>query len=133
MRLLLDTHVVLWALTDSPKLDDAARDQLAAADTRYVSAASAYEVAFKLRLGKLSGAGPIRDAWPSVVRRLQAEELSLSSRHMVNAGVLDWDHRDPFDRMLVAQAQADGLVLMTADRRIRAFGDVRTRWGHDRT
>lgn len=128
MRLLLDTHVVLWAAIGSPKMDDRVHTLLREADSRVISAVSAYEIAYKVRIGKLRGTQPILDGWAAVMRGLQATELSLTSTHLLKAGGLSWEHRDPFDRMLVAQAQAEGLVLMTADRIIRACEDVRTLW-----
>ncbi len=66
--------------------------------------------------------------WSRLLRNLQARELPLTVPHMIRAGAMDWDHRDPFDRMLVAQAQLEGLILITADRSIRAHEEVRTLW-----
>ncbi|HEX7739472.1 MAG TPA: type II toxin-antitoxin system VapC family toxin [Marmoricola sp.] len=128
MNLLLDTHVLLWFATDSRRLTKRSRTLLSAATERYVSASSAYEIATKTRLGKLPGGNSLLDAWPVLIRNLQASELPLSAAHMARAGRLDWGHRDPFDRMLVAQAQVEGLVLLTNDEAIRRFEDVRTRW-----
>lgn len=125
-NLLLDTHVLLWLATDSPRVGDTTRTLLADASERHVSAASAYEIAVKTRLGKLPGGASVLDGWSRLLRNLQADELPLSVAHTVRAGRLDWSHRDPFDRMLVAQAQIEGLVLLTDDSAIRAFEDVRT-------
>lgn len=129
MRLLLDTHVLLWFASDSPRLSPAEREVLAGADERHVSAASAYEIAQKTRLGRLPGGTQVLDGWPRLLRNMQATELSLSAAHMARAGAMAWSHRDPFDRMLVAQAQLEGLTLMTDDETIRSYDDVRTRWG----
>ncbi len=128
MNLLLDTHVLIWAAADSGRLDGQARAVMAEASGRHVSAASAYEIAIKTRLGKLHGGRALLDGWSRLLRNLQASELPLSVSHMCRAGDLDWTHRDPFDRMLVAQAQLEGLTLLTDDRPIREFADVRTRW-----
>ncbi len=127
--LLLDTHVLLWAVADDSRLGSATRDLIGTASERWVSAASAYEIAVKVRLGRLPGGGLVLDGWGRVLRNLQAAELSLSVTHMARAGSLGWEHRDPFDRMLVAQAQAEGVALVTSDRAIRSYGDVRTVWG----
>lgn len=128
MTLLLDTHVVLWLLGDSERAGPALRDRVAEAPVRLVSAASAYEIAIKTRLGKLPGGRAVIDGWSRALRDLQATELSLSPAHMLRAGDLPWEHRDPFDRMLVAQSQIEGVVLLTDDARIRSFEDVRTSW-----
>lgn len=129
MRLLLDTHVLLWLASDSPRLGQEERTLLGAAAERHVSAASAYEIAQKTRLGRLRGGTQVLDGWQRLLRNVQATELPLTVGHMARAGSMDWSHRDPFDRMLVAQAQLEGLSLMTDDAAIRSFDDVRTRWG----
>lgn len=128
MTMLLDTHVLLWLASDHPRATPHVRDAIEAADERLVSAATAVEIATKTRIGKLPGGHQILDGWERLLKNLQASELSLSSSHMARAGSLAWDHRDPFDRMLVAQAQLDGLTVVTDDSAIRAFEDVRTTW-----
>jgi PIN domain nuclease of toxin-antitoxin system len=128
MTLLLDTHVLLWFASDDPRAGERVRDELRAAPERHVSAASAFEIATKTRLGKLPGGRSVIDGWARLLRYLQAIELPLTVPHMTRAGVLDWEHRDPFDRMLVAQAQLDGLTVLTDDATIRAFEDVRSSW-----
>lgn len=125
MNVLLDTHVLVWAAADDPQLSGRAA-LIVEADRRFVSAASAYEIAYKTRLGRLPGGRSMIDGWPRLLGQLQAEELPLSVAHMRRAGELDWAHRDPFDRMLVAQAQLEGLAVITDDRAMRAFSDVRT-------
>lgn len=129
MKLLLDTHVLLWLASDNSRLGPGERALLEAAAERHVSAASAYEIAQKTRLGRLPGGTQVLDGWQGLLRNVQATELPLSVAHMARAGAMTWAHRDPFDRMLVAQAQLEGLSLMTDDAAIRSFGDVRTRWG----
>ncbi|KNY07690.1 type II toxin-antitoxin system VapC family toxin [Microbacterium sp. GCS4] len=121
---LLDTHVVLWLATDPERVPRALRDSLVGADALFVSAATGYEIAQKVRLGRLQHGGQVLARWTALLRSLLAEELPLSGEHMRTAGELDWEHRDPFDRMLVAQAQIDGLILVTADQRIRVFPEV---------
>lgn len=126
--ILLDTHVLLWLAADSPRAGEGVRRLLADAPERHVSTASAYEIAVKTRLGKLPGGRTVLDGWERLLRNLQAAELPLSAAHMQRAGGLEWSHRDPFDRMLVAQAQLEGLVLLTDDAAIRGHEDVRTDW-----
>lgn len=128
MIVLLDTHVLLWLAADSPRITRGARELLAAASERHVSAATAFEIATKTRLGKLPGGRSVLDGWQRLLRNLQATELPLSAAHMARAGSLDWPHRDPFDRMLVAQAQLEGLVLLTDDAAVRGYEDVRSSW-----
>lgn len=128
MNLLLDTHVLIWAATGDERLGERTKNLLRHADERVVSAASAYEIAIKSRLGKLRGGEQLLDGWSRLLLNLQARELPLTVPHMARAGSLAWDHRDPFDRMLVAQAQLEGLTLLTDDAAVRRHGDVRSRW-----
>lgn len=128
MKVLLDTHVLIWAAGDHSRLTEATRDLLSGADERYVSAATAYEIAYKTRLGRLAGGQSLLDGWARLLSHLQATELSLTVRHMARAGSMAWEHRDPFDRMLVAQAQLEALSLLTDDAAVTGLGDVRTVW-----
>ena len=118
-RLLLDTHVVLWALDDHPKLASEARCAITdPANEVFVSAASIWEIAIKRALGKLQ-------APYNIVSWIESSgflELAVTSFHAEQAGDLPFHHRDPFDRMLVAQAQVEGLVLVTADQDIPLYG-----------
>lgn len=118
MRLLLDTHILLWALADSPKLGRNLRRQIITpANAVLISAASVWEIAIKKRLGKLN-------APDNLIEAIEASEFSslpISFDHAVAAGRLPLHHDDPFDRMLIAQAQCDGLVLVTQDRRFAAY------------
>jgi PIN domain nuclease of toxin-antitoxin system len=101
MRLLLDTHIFLWFLADSKQLSESARRRIAEADEVFVSAASIWEIAIKVGIGKLDT--NIDD----VVAGIEAsgfEELPVLSRHAVLVASLPAVHRDPFDRLLVAQA-----------------------------
>ncbi|MFC6705850.1 type II toxin-antitoxin system VapC family toxin [Flexivirga alba] len=126
MSLLLDTHVLLWAAASPELLPAGVKRQLEKADRRFISAASGYEIAFKARRGKLASGEAVLAAWPRLLDELQLVELSLSVAQMIRAGALAWEHRDPFDRMLVAQAQLDGLTLITKDTAIRSHRGVRT-------
>lgn len=126
MRVLLDTHVVLWLAGDSDKVPAGVQAAVAGAEERWVSSASVMEVATKARLGKLPHGQSVIAAWSRILGAFRAEELSLSAAHMARAGGLEWAHRDPFDRMLVAQAQMEGLRLVSSDTRMLRFGDVST-------
>ena len=129
MKLLLDTHVVLFLAQEPDRVPAATRAEIERAEVRVLCAATAYEIAYKSRLGKLPRGRELIAGWDLLRRSLLASEHPLSVEDMVRAGELDWEHRDPFDRMLVAHAQVEGLVLVTADRALRAFPDVTTIWG----
>ena len=121
-RLLLDTQALLLALADNPKLAPSARSAIAdPANEVFVSAVSIWEIAIKRALGKLRAPGGIA----TLVEESGFQELVVTSFHAEQAGSLPMHHRDPFDRMLVAQAQAEGLTIVTSDRRIPQYG-VRT-------
>jgi PIN domain nuclease of toxin-antitoxin system len=111
-RLLLDTHTLLWWLVDDPSLGTAAKKLIADANNSvYVSAASIWEISIKQSLGKLAVPDDIYDD-------IEAEDflsLPIAAFHGMQAGQLPQLHRDPFDHMLIAQAQAEGLTLITAD------------------
>ena len=123
MRLLLDTHVFVWWSDDDRRLVRAVREAIAGADVVFVSAASAWEVAIKSALGRLRIALPFERA----VEINQFHELPITFRHTAAVGTLPLHHGDPFDRLLVAQAQAERLVLVTHDRRLEHY-DVPTLW-----
>lgn len=111
-RCLLDTHTLLWWLIDSPLLGKSSR--LTMSDPRnqiFVSAASTWEIAIKISLGKLEAP----DDMDSVVEDEGFSKLPISLYHGQLAGQLPPIHRDPFDRMLIAQAQSEGLILISAD------------------
>lgn len=113
---LLDTHALLWWLFDDPKLSAPARRTIANPDYRlWVSAASAWEIATKARLGKLPEAGdvPVRLAY--YLRKARFAELAVTISHGLQAGALPGPHRDPFDRMLMAQSLATGYPIITVD------------------
>lgn len=123
LRYLLDTHALLWWWTDDPQLSVHARSLIA--DERheiFVSAASAWEIATKHRLGKLPEAG---DALPRFNELIQADgfqHLPVSYLHALKAGAYSHAHRDPFDRMLAAQSEIEALPLVTCDSALAAFG-----------
>jgi PIN domain nuclease of toxin-antitoxin system len=123
MRLLLDTHALLWWLAGDAQLSPAAREAIGnPAHELFVSAASAWEVATKHRLGKLPGAGPLVVDFAREVRRQGFQPLPITPEHGQVAGQLPGPHRDPFDRMLVAQAREEKLAVVSNDAALRAFG-----------
>lgn len=125
MDLLLDTHVFLWWDGRHPSLSREAAEAIAEpSNTVFVSAASVWEIAIKVRAGKLEIAGSAADSIPSN----GFSALPILPADSERVGSLDWPHRDPFDRMLVAQAERLSLTLVTADARIRQYGGVAQLW-----
>jgi len=116
--LLLDTHVFLWWLEANPRLKGRARRSISNAEIVYVSAVSEWEAAIKVGLGKLTIPGPLEPA----VEESGFEKLSITFEHASAVATLPPHHRDPFDRMLIAQAQAEGLTVVTHDPRFEAYG-----------
>ncbi len=128
--LLLDTHALLWWLLDSPELGAMARAAIADPAQRVlVSAASAWELATKQRLGKLPEAGDIVTHFSACLRKQRFEPLPISAEHALAAGQLPGPHRDPFDRMLMAQAQTERAAVVTTDPVFRDHG-VAVVWSH---
>jgi PIN domain nuclease of toxin-antitoxin system len=121
MRLLLDTHVFLWAVAGSPLLTPAARRLIEAADEVHVSAVSIWEVAIKARLGKVN-ADP--DELAAAIEPSGFVELPVTAAHAAGVARLADHHRDPFDRLLVAQAMAEPLRLLTADKVLQEYSDL---------
>ena len=117
MNLLLDTHALLWWILDTNDLSRKARAAIRSFHNEvYVSAATAWEIATKSRLGKLAAADPFVHSIGDSLRKLGFEELPISVDHAQRAGLLPGHHRDPFDRLLIAQAQAENLVLVSNER-----------------
>ena len=117
MNLLLDTHVVIWWLTDDPTLSDEIKSALDQEPDVYVSSATIWEVALKQAIGKLAEPTDL----PERIRDSGFRELPITSEHAIVAGRLPLIHRDPFDRMLVAQARCAGLTLVTRDPDIHKY------------
>lgn len=116
--ILLDTHTLLWLVSAPDTVAAAARDAIAdPAREIAVSAVSAWEIAIKTRLGRIDGE-PLLAAWPDVVTAMALTELAIESADAIMAGRLPWEHRDPFDRMIVAQAARRGLTIATRDAHI---------------
>ncbi len=126
---MLDTHVLLWALMEPSRIPPGVVVQIEQRSVAVVvSAASAWEIATKHRLGKLTSAAAAVQAYDSHLDRLGAVELPVSGRHALLAGGLTWDHRDPFDRVLAAQAISESLTLVTADEAFATLPGVRLLW-----
>ena len=121
MSLLLDTHVVLWWLTDDPTLAADIKERLDHEPDVYVSPATIWEVAIKQSIGKLDKPADL----PERIRHSGFRRLNITAEHGIVAGRLPLIHKDPFDRMLVAQAQVEHLTLVTRDPEIPKY-DVET-------
>jgi PIN domain nuclease of toxin-antitoxin system len=124
VSLLIDTHVFLWFQSESARLSDVLRKTIAREPTIYLSAAAFWEIAIKRRRGKLAFEGSPRAA------ALAAGflELPIDGADAERAGMLDWENRDPFDRVLVAHCLNHDLTLITADARLRARSDIDVLW-----
>jgi PIN domain nuclease of toxin-antitoxin system len=122
--LLLDTHALLWSIGDADRLSPKVLDVISSGLTpAYVSAASMWEIAIKRASGKLVAPDDLLEK----VAAASFGELSVTFEHAAVAGALPPHHRDPFDRMLVAQAQVEGLTLVTSDARVARY-DVQVMW-----
>lgn len=120
MRVLLDTHVFLWAVGGSRKLRADARSRIRAAEAVFVSAASLWEIAIKAKLGKLD-ADP--EELAGAIEGSGFIELPVRAVHAARLPRLPSHHQDPFDRLLLAQAMTEPLILLTADRNLSAYGE----------
>jgi len=128
MSLLLDTHTLLWWITDSPKLSDLARREISrGASPLYWSAASTWEVGIKFAIGRLPLPAPPAEYLPRQLEINGVRPLAITDRHAYRAAALPAHHADPFDRMLVAQAQVERFALVSADPAVRAY-DVTVVW-----
>ena len=128
MKLLLDTHALIWWLAGDQALSQPAREAIAdEANTVLVSAASAMEISTKFRLGKLVGAALLAQDFEAIIAAQGFTELPITVRHARMASEMNIAHKDPFDRLLIAQAQADGLVLVSNEALFDSFA-VRRIW-----
>ena len=126
MRLLLDTHAFLWWLDGDPKLTRRATAAISAETTEvHVSAATAWEITTKARIGKLPGAAAIAADIPSVILTEGFEPLAVTVEHGQRAGGLPGPLQDPFDRMLIAQAMLENLHLVSIERAFDVYGVLR--------
>jgi len=128
VRVLLDTHALLWWLDGDRRLSRRARTLIGTDDNAVlVSAASAWEISTKVRLGKLPGATEVTAELPAILRQQGFEPLPIAIAHALRAGNLPGPYRDPFDRILIAQAQAEDLELVSNERVFDTYG-VRRIW-----
>ena len=123
MRLLLDTHALLWVLEDNPRLSQRAAEALAAPDAeKLVSAASAFEICLKFKLGKLPGSAALAEAFQETIAAIDCTPLPVSLAHAALAGGLDLSHKDPFDRLLIAQARIERVPIVSNEGVFDRFG-----------
>jgi PIN domain nuclease of toxin-antitoxin system len=127
LRLLLDTHALLWWVTGDPALTHRANVQIRQASDVLVSAASAWEMAIKVGLGRLPSAIDLVNDFEAELRKDQFQPLAVTAVHGIRAGLLPGPHKDPFDRMLIAQAQAENLAIISNDVVFDSYG-VRRVW-----
>lgn len=126
MRILLDTHVLLWWFLDEDAISLAARAAISdEANETFVSAASAWEISTKYKTGKLPDAAPLMAHLENAVLDEGFDSMPVTLRHGELAGGLPLFHKDPFDRMLIAQALSGGLTLVSNERLFDRYGVVR--------
>ncbi len=129
MKILLDTGCWLWSLSDPERLNKKARDFISnRAHTLFLSAASSWEIAIKAALGKLRLPEPPEQYIPGRMAAMDVLGLPVEHAHALRVFNLPAHHRDPFDRILIAQAQMESLTILTADPAFRAY-DVEIFWG----
>lgn len=122
MRVLLDTHTLLWWVTEDPSLSNRARIQISQSEAVLVSAVSAWELAIKVRLGRLPSAIDLVNDFEDELAKDSFRALDVTSAHGIRAGLLPGPHKDPFDRMLIAQAQAENLAIVSNDIAFDGYG-----------
>jgi len=128
LRALLDTHALLWWLSDDPALTRTARKVIAETkNTLIVSSVSAWEIATKVRLGKLPTGADLASDFSGQIQREGFELLAISAEHGIRAGLLPGPHKDPFDRMLIAQSQAENVPIISNEAVFESYG-VRRVW-----
>lgn len=116
VKYLLDTHTFLWAVGESERLSDSARNVITDENSvLFVSPVTAYEIMNKYRIGKLPEYEYIAENYLELLGNLEVEELLITKEHMLFAGKFDWLHRDPFDRILAAQTFNEKMTLITND------------------
>lgn len=126
LRLLLDTHALIWFAGGDHRLPDASRAAIEdPTNTVFVSAASAWEIAAKYRKGKLPQAGNLVASWGQILADLATIDLAITSAHGLRSGLIGLQNADPFDRMIVAQAQIETLVVVSNEADWDALGIVR--------
>ena len=121
MRLLLDTHIFLWSVQDSPRLTKRIRKIMEEAEAVYVSAASIWEITIKAKLGKLKVFPP---TLAGTIYESGFQELPITAQHAAQLWLLPDLHKDPFDRLLIAQAKAEPLHLLTVDTKLPPYSEL---------
>jgi PIN domain nuclease of toxin-antitoxin system len=117
VRLLLDTHALIWFAFGNPQMSAKARATIESLESEvWVSVATAWELTTKVRIGKLPIATAFANDFRAKMRGLGFHELAVTVEHGQRAGLLPGDHKDPFDRMLIAQAQAENLVIVSNEK-----------------
>lgn len=124
MRVLLDTHVAIWAVQGEP-MSDAARTAIVTAKEIVVSVVTPWEVVIKAALGKITLSGPVETLTRELQREFGARLLPVTLPHVLQVGALPMHHGDPFDRLLIAQARVEGLTIVTRDGHFSSY-DVAT-------
>jgi len=123
MRILLDTNIFLWCILDDPKLTKKARALITSADERYVSSASIWEIAIKKSIGKLDSKNDLGEL-AEAIELSGFLELPISAKHAASVYSLKQLHRDPFDRMLIAQTISEPLIFVTADKQLERYSHL---------
>jgi PIN domain nuclease of toxin-antitoxin system len=128
LRVLLDTHTLIWWMTTDPHLSKSARDLIEEkSNTSLVSAVSAWEIATKVRLGRLPAVADLVQDFVADLAQERIDILAVTADHGIRAGLLPGPHQDPFDRMLIAQALAENIPIVSNDRALDGYG-VRRLW-----
>lgn len=122
MRLLLDTHVALWAVSEPGALSGKARDAIVSADEVWLSVVSPWELVIKSALGRIELRGTVEEFCRELEREFGARSLPVDLRHVLEVGRLPLIHGDPFDRLLIAQARVEVLAIVTRDRVFADYG-----------
>ncbi|MDR0990203.1 MAG: type II toxin-antitoxin system VapC family toxin [Propionibacteriaceae bacterium] len=129
MRLLIDTHVFFWLIAAPEKISSTALSALTPETNQLlVSAATPWEMSIKRQAGKWPEAEPILTGYAALLNRLTAVELPIRAAHGIAAGQLTWDHKDPFDRLLAAQAMIESVRLVSADSVFDTLPEFRRLW-----
>lgn len=128
MRYLLDTHVLIWWLTEDKRLSTSARETIRSHyNFLYWSTASSWEMSIKCKLGRLEFDEPLELLLPSELAKNQIEILNIQNDQAILAGQLPMHHKDPFDRMLIAQAQLESISIISNDSVLKLY-EVETYW-----
>ena len=123
MRILLDTQAFLWFITDDPKLSAFARSLIESADNeRLLSIASLWEIAIKMSLGKLDLEKPFEELFPHQLELNDIEVLAIEIAHLKKVAVMPFHHRDPFDRLIIAQSLVEQLPVVSIDTKFEDYG-----------